>query len=174
MITVQKRQYLDALPNKTIGEYAVALEDGHIYQYTENGWGPIQVQGDGLSVSLYDINQNIFAQLQPMNDENLRQVHSQIFKFLGDTMQDYDNDYWALICWQRHYITIFHNDSKLKFEEDSEEISDVLMDILESLGDIKDVTDNGNGALEIWITSNEGTHCYLFFNYKNGVVEGVA
>ena len=177
MITVPNKTILDMLPNTPADkEYALIQDEAKMYQYIaeDKEWKPVVIEGDGLKLSLYDINQNIFAQLEPMTDEALRQVHSQVYKFLGDTMQNVDNDYWALICWNRHYITIFHNNNNLKSNKNSEELSDVFMEIIEELGDVKDVTENDHGALEIWITDEQGTECYLFFNYKNGVVEGIA
>ncbi len=179
MITVKTKQILEALPNiPAEGEYACVTEEGRVYTYTNKKWEPVKIKqkGKGLQVSLYDINQNIFSQLKPMTDENLRQVHAQVFKFLGDTMKNPDNDYWALICWKRNYITIFHHDDSLKQKNESEEISDVFMEIIENLGDVKDVSETSSGdALEIWITDkNNETECYLFFNYKDGVVEGIA
>lgn len=57
MISVEKRKYLDVLPNKTYGEYALVLEEGKLYQYKEtNEWEPVKIEGEGLSVSLYEIN----------------------------------------------------------------------------------------------------------------------
>lgn len=179
MITVPSFKILEMLPNQpSEGEYALDESEGKIYKYENKKWNPANIGKGNFKVSLQDINKGIFAQLTPMTDEKLRDVHSQVYKFLGDTMKDCDNDYWALICWERKYITIFHNDSNLKSKKDCEELSDVFMEIIEYLGDIKDVSDNGHDALEIWITEknkeNPETYCYLFFNYKNGVVEGVA
>lgn len=176
MITVPTKMILDMLPNAPCDkEYAIVKEESKLYQYngSEKQWNPVEISGDGIKLTLYDINKSIFEQLEPMSDESLRQVHSQVYKFLGDTMKDEKNDYWALICWNKSYITIFHH-----MPEGQEEISDVFMDIIESLGEVKDVSDNGHGALEIWITDKSHgeptTDCYLFFNYKDGVVEGIA
>lgn len=172
MITVPTKKILDVLPNTPLDkEYALVENEKRIYQYIaeKESWEPIRIESDGLKVSLYDINKNIFAQLDPLTDDGLRQAHSTVYKFLGDSMEDEVNDYWALICWERQYVTIFHHS---KFGE--EELSDVFMEIIENLGDVKDVYDNGNGALEIWITNEIDTYCYLFFNYKVGVVEGIA
>ena len=172
MVTVEKRNYLDALPNKSAGEYAVVKEEGIVYQYhiETDSWEPIKLNGEGLQVSLLEINRNIFDQLQPMSDEKLREVHSDVFKFLGETMNpSLKDNYWALMCWDRHYTTIFKTNP-----ESDEELSDIFMEIIESLGDVKDISDNGGGALEIWITDEKGTVCYLFFNYNEGIVEGVA
>ena len=178
MITVPNRKVLDVLPNKPAqGEYAIVQDEGKIYTFDKNTWTPVNIQSQegGLQVSLYDINQNIFAQLKPMTDEALRQVHAQVFKFLGDSMQNEFDDYWALVCWKRKYITIFHHNAELKHAKDSEELSDIFMEIIENLGDVKDVSEvDGQQALEIWITDDEGTECYVLFNYAAGIVEGIA
>lgn len=173
MITVEKKNYLDALPNKTIGEYALVTDEGRVYQYTEKDtWESMTISGEGLSVSLYDINQNVFAQLQPMNDENLRMAHSEIYRFLGEDFSALNEqmNYWALICWPKHYVTIFHHN-----QNSDEELSDIIMEVLEGLGQIKDITvSEDNKHVEIWITDEESTECYVLFYYSNGVVEGVA
>lgn len=170
MITVPNKAVLEMLPNTPADkEYAFVQDESKMYQYVDKEWQQVSISGEGLQMSLYDINKNIFSQLDEMTDEKLRDVHSEVYKFLGDTMQDGTNDYWALVCWERRYITIFHHSS-----DGPEEISDVFMEIIEELGAVKDVSDNGQGALEIWITDENDTYCYLFFNYKAGVVEGVA
>ena len=170
MITVPNFKVLEMLPNTPADkEYALVQDEAKMYQYVEKEWKPVKIEGEGLQMSLYDINQNIFAQLDPMTDEALRNVHAEVFKFLGDTMKDGNNDYWALMCWNRHYCTIFHHDDNQK-----EELSDIFMEIIEGLGDVKDVSSNNQGAMEIWVTDDKSTECYLFFNYKDGVVEGVA
>lgn len=173
MITVEKSNYLDALPNKTIGEYAVVTEEGLVYRYSEEGkWVPVKLEGEGLQISLYDINQNIFAQLEPMNDENLRLAHSEIYRFLGEDFNAHmeDFNYWALICWPKKYITIFHHN-----QYSEEELSDIIMEVIENLGQVKDITvSEDNSHVEIWITDEESTECYVLFYYSNGVVEGVA
>ena len=177
MITVPNKTILDMLPNTPADkEYALVQDEAKMYQYIaeDKEWKPVVIEGEGLHMSLYDINQNIFAQLDPMSDEALRQVHAQVFKFLGDTMEDVNNNYWALICWERNYVTIFRDNNDLRYTPEGEEISDVFMEIIEGLGDVKDVSENGQGALEIWITDDTGTYCYLFFNYNNGIVEGIA
>ena len=60
MVTVEKRNYLDALPNKSAGEYAVVKEEGIVYQYhiETDSWEPIKLNGEGLQVSLLEINRN--------------------------------------------------------------------------------------------------------------------
>ena len=81
-----------------------------------------------------------------------------------------EHNYWALICWDRRYITIFHHD-----DYSNEELSDIFMEVIENLGEIKDITVNEDTwTAEIWITNNEGTYCYIFFDYKQGIIDGVA
>lgn len=175
MINVPNKKILDILPNTPADkEYALVKDEGKMYQYSaaNQAWAPVKIEGDGLKITLYEINQNIFAQLEPMTDEALRYAHAEIYKFLGEDFNhsDIEHNYWALICWPKHYITIFHHD-----EKSDEELSDIIMEILEDLGQIKDVTVSEDGKhVEIWITDDESTECYVLFYYSNGVVEGIS
>lgn len=170
MITVPNFKILDMLPNKPADKEYALIEDEHkLYQYIEEKWQPVDTKGAGIKFSLYDINKTVFEQLEPMSDEALLNAKAEVFKFLGETMVDEENDYWALICWERRYITIFHHTPG-----EEEELTDVFMEIIESLGDVKDITNNEDGSIEVWITDEKDTYCYVFFNYKLGVVEGIA
>ena len=57
MITVSSYDILTKLPIHNEGELALVKEENKIYQYNE-GWKPIKIEGNGLQLSLYEINQN--------------------------------------------------------------------------------------------------------------------
>lgn len=174
MITVKTKKILDTIPYRTNmeNEYALVEEDKKMYQYKESKWEPVKFDGGEFSITLADLNASIFAQLAPMTDEQLRNAQSAIYRMLGATLDvdQPERNYWALICWDRRYITIFHHD-----DYSDEELSDIFMEVIENLGEIKDITVNEDTwTAEIWITNDEGTYCYVFFDYKQGVINGVA
>lgn len=174
MITVKTKKILDTIPYRINmeNEYALVEEDKKMYQYKEGKWELVKFDGGEFSITLADLNASIFAQLAPMTDEQLRNAQSAIYRMLGATLDvdQPERNYWALICWDRHYITIFHND-----DDNSEELSDIFMEVIENLGEVKDITvDEDTWTAEIWITNDEGTYCYVFFDYKQGVIDGVA
>ena len=174
MITVKTKKILDTIPYRMNmeNEYALVEEDKKMYQYKEGKWEPVKFDGGEFSITLADLNASIFAQLAPMTDEQLRNAQSAIYHMLGATLDvdQPERNYWALICWGRRYITIFHND-----DDNSEELSDIFMEVIENLGEVKDITVNEDTwTAEIWITNDEGTYCYVFFDYKQGVIDGVA
>lgn len=174
MITVKTKKILDTIPYRMNmeNEYALVEDDKKMYQYKEGKWEPVKFDGGEFSITLADLNASIFAQLAPMTDEQLRNAQSAIYRMLGATLDadQPERNYWALICWDRRYITIFHHD-----DYSNEELSDIFMEVIENLGEIKDITINEDTwTAEIWITNDEGTYCYVFFDYKQGIIDGVA
>lgn len=174
MLSVKTKDILDMLPTRmeTENEYALVEEDKKMYQYKNGQWEPVKFNGGKFSMTLKELNASIFEQLEPMTPERLDRAQSEVFQFLGATMNwdKPERNYWALICWDKHYITIFHND-----ETNDESLSDIFMEILEGLGQIKDITVNEDSqSIEVWITDESGTYCYVFFDYTAGVVEGAA
>ncbi len=167
MITVSSYDILTKLPIHNEGELALVKEENKIYQYND-GWKPIKIEGNGLQLSLYEINQNIFAQLDPMSEEDLTAKRRELIKF---TNQDrfYKAKYFSLMCLDRRYVTIFSM-SELTMPK-REFLIEELMSLVNELGKIKDITINDD-HVEIWITDVEdNTDCYLFFDYTNGVIE---
>lgn len=169
MITVSTYDILTKLPIHNDGELALVKEEGKIYHYVAyTGWEPIKIEGNGLQLSLYEINQNIFAQLDPMPEEDLELKRHELIKF---TNQDffYNAKYFSLMCLERHYVTIFSM-SELTIPK-REFLIEELFSLVRELGSIKDISINGD-HVEIWITDVEdNTNCYMFFDYTNGVIE---
>lgn len=169
MLTVSTYDILTKLPIHNDGELALVEEERKIYHYvTDSGWEPIKIEGNGLQLSLYEINQNIFAQLDPMPEEDLDIKRRELIKF---TNQDcfYNAKYFSLMCLDRRYVTIFSM-SELTIPK-REFLIDELFSLMRELGSIKDIA-IVNDHVEIWITDVEdNTDCYLFFNYTNGVIE---
>lgn len=59
MITVPNKTILEMLPNTPADkEYALVQDEAKMYQYiaAEQEWKPVVIEGEGLHMSLYDIN----------------------------------------------------------------------------------------------------------------------
>lgn len=57
---VPSLQVLYTLQNHIEGETIYCEEDSKLYVWQEDtGWTPIKVEGNGISMNLYDINKNI-------------------------------------------------------------------------------------------------------------------
>lgn len=167
MITVQNKSILDKIVNKIENELASVIDENKIYVFKEGEWQPLTLNGEGLTVSLYDINANVFSQLSPLKEEDLEDSKVFLRNFLKQNC-DSGNDYFALICFKQNYCTIFHNTPA--YEED---YIDVLFEILEGLGEIKSIDVTDYFSVEIWITlpEDKGTDCFVFFPYYSGIVE---
>lgn len=131
-------------------------------------------------VSMYELNQNIVAQMKNLTSTEIKKRMKLIRSWLY-----HDSDiYYALICWDFHYITLFHcpNDN---YDEQIQQ----MQEILTSLGTIKAIDPHHMGhamdmhhiedniedvdAFEIWIqlADEDVPKMFMLFPYGGGVVE---
>lgn len=110
MLNIKTKKILDALPYRENmeNEYALVEEDKKMYQCKNGSWEPVKLDSGEFTITLADLNSSIFAQLKPMTDEQLRKAQTDIYRMFGATMDPGmpEQNYWALICWERRYITI--------------------------------------------------------------------
>lgn len=114
--------------------------------------------------SLYDINKQIIGQDKILDQYELQRKVDE----LADIM--IDSKYFALICNERHYYTVFNCK-----EASTSNISRNVYDILTSLGDVCDIIPSSSNELtfEVWIKdymTNE-VNMYFMTNWDEGVIE---
>lgn len=163
MINVKTLDELQTIFNPEENEYAIVEEENGVYQYVNNEWNPVKVSGDGLKMTLADLNQSIMASLPPLDERALAKGKKKIVKFINNF---YDK-YYAFISFEHHYITLFH----AKDDTSIAEMANEIFDVIQNVGEVKDISNNGHGAIEVWITDGDRTNCFLLFPYTHGVVE---
>lgn len=169
MITVKNKAILDTLHFSVEDEYALVEDEKKLYQFHNGQWEVANIANGEFTLTLAELNASVFEQLSAFTENQLKDALSVLFQYFGETLCL--GDYWALICWDKKYITILHNDET----KSNECLNDIVIEIVTNLGDVKDITLNKNtNAVEIWVTEKTGTYCYILFNYTNGIVEGVA
>lgn len=114
--------------------------------------------------SLYDINKQIIGQDKILDQYELQRKVDE----LADIM--IDSKYFALICNEKHYYTVFNCK-----ETSTSNISRNVYDILTSLGDVCDIIPSSSNELtfEVWIKdyiTNE-VNMYFMTNWDEGVIE---
>ena len=164
MITVKTLDLLKALPNPEENEYGIVEDEKKVYQYVNNEWQPIKVEGKGLEMTLFDLNQSLMNSLPVLDEEGIKKAEKTIYKFINRNRYSH---YFALISFEAHYVTLFHRTNLFSKETASE----IIKFVQEEIGEIKDVSNNGHNAIEIWNTKDGISNCYLLFNYDLGVVE---
>lgn len=166
MIIVQTRADLDKLPRCNEGDVATVKDTQEVYFY-KDGWQLISVQGvgDGISVSLYDLNKTVIPQFPPLSEEDI----NKIFKLFNTFHQEQKNDFYMLYGKEISYFTVF---SCMAGLDTTEDFATVVLDCLRSVGSMRlaDWTEDKT-AIEIWVVDeNNVATCLYLFPYDLGVV----
>ena len=131
-------------------------------------------------MSLYELNQNIIAQMKDLTPTEIKKRMKTVRSWLYHGTAKY----YALICWDYNYVTIFHfpNDN---YDDQIQEITDILV----ALGPIRAIDPLSGGytvdthhiddeidnvdAFEIWIKyrEDEDPKLFMLFPYDGGIVE---
>ncbi len=166
-IQVLNYNSLQAVQNHELGEIAKVMDVDKYYIYTEKGWTEFNVEGEGINVSLYDMNKQIVSQLPALNEEGIKEAKQIIRDYVYS--EQHEDDYYMLLCHELKYFTVFANDIECSREE---VIENVIIDCLNSVGEIKSIEPTEDKeAIEIWITEPEGgTYVMYFFDYGRGIV----
>lgn len=145
------------------GQVVYCEEDNKVYR-----WDPIeawkeQTMDGNITMSAYDINQQIIGQLSAMNEEILQEKK----ELIGNFCDKMKNEYYMLLCRDINYYTLFRLDLKLA----DEPVGEAVIDCAKNIGVIKaiDLTEDG-GAIELWMTYADETYVAYFFPYDAGVV----
>ena len=113
----------------------------------------------------YELNQQVMSQMKPLSEEEI----SSRLEIVEEFFKNIKNEYLMLLCNELNYYTVFKTNSQDETAYNT--FSDAVLDILNDLGEIKDIYNNDNGAIEIWSTHQDGTsHCYHLFGYDAGIV----
>ena len=130
-----------------------------------------------LGTSLYDMNKSLIEkQIPDLTDEEMQNKKTLIIDFINNT----GNQYYMLLCNDRKDYTIFRreineNDDFLDNIEapDRDRLWNVLVDeCLPNRGRTKSIelTENQD-AVEIWISIEGESYCYMFFPYDTAIIE---
>lgn len=145
----------------------------YYYNTTDKTWSKIEsatdnikTQFDGnLSMSLYELNQNIISQLPPYGAEKLEALKMNITNW--DTKKNTSVKYYMLLNNEKHYYTVLHYNSA---HGDFANLGDSVVYLLQEIGYAIVEEDQKNDHYEIWVKKDNETLCYLLFPYDQGVV----
>ena len=153
------------LPRPSNGQVAYAKDTGEVYIYND-GWtvlgtNDIKIEGEGLKMSLYDLNQNIIGQLPDITD------FTDKVALINEFQSNTNNKYYMLYSKDISYFTIMVIE---KYGE-MDSLGSAVIECLSNLGAVKsiDYTENRD-AIEIWVNHNGEIICAYFFPYDNGIL----
>lgn len=143
------------------------IDETNTMKVFHNGkWCDPKLTGGSTTMTTFEINQQIMAQMPPMSDE-ATEIAVQL---IDDFVSQSNENFYMFLCKNQSYYTIFHKINKSN--QEFTYLSEALFACCENIGEIKAIDANEYGAIEVWITlSPEVTDCYLLFPYESGVVE---
>lgn len=164
--TVANLSALYALQNHIEGEYVYCEEDSKVYIWQEDtGWCPIDFEGKGITMNLYELNKSIVNQLPVMTNSDIA-AKIDMFEELHKTTA---NDNYMLLCKEYDYYTIFESDCMLNMPS----FGAAVCEIVSHIGDVYSIEFTANNTgIEIWIkpTGEESALVFYLFPYDAGVV----
>ena len=118
-------------------------------------------------MTIYEINKQLMAKEQPLDDEKLLEKKELIAKYAKD------HGYYMLLCNDLRYYTIFDKHCECQIDN-KPEIANEVIECLRELGEIYAIEpDEENGTIEIWIRQEEEMYAVYFFDYTGGVIQCV-
>lgn len=160
---VSLQEYMKKVNNFSKGEIIYLTKDNKCVMYDGEDFVEItdkaEFKGEGLSMSLYELNKSIIAQLptKPTYSEQGedRKLINKFFNSIGRTS-------YMLLCKDISYYTIFtYEGNKMA---NYETLGAAVLDCLQNVGQFvcADITEDGN-AVEIWVRTEDDNICmYLF------------
>ena len=160
---VSLQEYMKKVNNFSEGEIIYLTQDNKCVMYDGKDFveiqGKTEFKGEGLSMSLYELNKSIIAQLptKPTYAEQGedRKLINKFFNSIGRTS-------YMLLCKDISYYTIFtYEGNKMA---NYETLGAAVLDCLQDVGQFvcADITEDGN-AVEIWVRTEDDNICmYLF------------
>lgn len=152
------------LPRPHEGQIAHAIDTNKTYIYN-NGWQLLEaakLKGQGLNMSLYDLNKSIISQLNILTD------FTDAIALINEFTEETNNKYYMLYAKDISYFTIFHIEKYGEFIN----LGDGTIECLRNIGDVKSIDyTEAKDAIEIWIQrENNEPICAYLFPYDNGIV----
>lgn len=120
-----------------------------------------------VSMSLYEINQNIISQLTPYSEEQLSALEDKINDWRINNHSE--NLYFMLLCNDCHYYTILNKVAPIGLT-DFRDLGEAITQLAEESGYQIMSDDEREDRFEIWLKNEGGTYDFILFPYDKGVV----
>lgn len=153
------------LPRPHLGQVAIAKDTNEIYVYMDNGWqimsDQVKMEGEGLKMSLYELNRSIMEQLPTMTD------FDKAIEIMNAYKEYTKNQYYMLYGKDLSYFTMFN----VQEQGECDSLGHGVIECLANVGEVRaiDLTEAGD-AIEIWVVVDGNATCLYLFPYDTGVV----
>lgn len=164
-------KYLSTINNFHKGEVVYLSDDEKFVMYDGEKFidipEKVQMTGEGLSMSMYELNKTIMSQLP------VKETYADLSEernLINDFHKKNGCRFYMLLCKDISYYTVFENE-KIKVS-DFGTLGHAVLECAQDVGKIisADLTED-QGAIEIWVrTLEEDNLCMYLFNCEGLVV----
>lgn len=146
------------------GDVALIEETNQVFIYHNNEWTIFKLKPteSNVKLTMYDLNKQIMEQVPELSQKEKNDAHKIINTFAASQHQKH----FMLLSLAARYFTIFEQSKQYEFGS----LAAAVFACCEPIGIIKSVSLNDQGAVEIWITDEDRTECYVLFGYDEGMV----
>ena len=163
--TVKNFKQLFALPRKEEGDIIYCEEEKRAYTYKDGVWEPCTISGEGLSLSLYDLNAQAMESLPTASEEFLNEMAEHINTYALDSQ----NIFFMLMCKEQSYYTVLKH--TISPSNEFSTLGEAVITLAKELGEIKDIYLNEDKTdFDIWVKVEDTMWCLHLFAYDIGVV----
>lgn len=164
----KNQKQLDSYPVARFenGEMVFLTEEKEYKIYDNGEWKDLPkatLEGDGVSMSLYDLNKSIISQLPKLEDLTIKVA------LINDFDKFIESEYYMLLCRDISYYTIFNH--FINSDNEFSNLGEAVLTCAQELGDLISVELTADkGAIEIWVKTDEDCLCMYLFNCANLIV----
>ena len=144
------------------GQTVWCSDEDCVYRFDAiEGWQkvPDDETETAINMNVYEMNCQIISQLSPLTDDEQHEKSKIITQLIDETR----NRFYMLLCRDINYYTVL-----MRIPEAEEMMEEVVIDCAKYVGDIKAI-EMADGAVEIWVSNDEGTYAMYLFPYDGGV-----
>lgn len=161
---------MNCLQNHPEDEVVYVTNEQKYFIWNDNKYEEYHFKTSGVDINLYELNQQIVSQLEPLNQEQLFSTEN--ICTLDAFQIKTDNKYYMFLCNELKSYTIFTKSCKCK-NQAVHSFSVEVLDLIAEYGSVYAIglTDD-KAAIEVWIKSeaDDKPHAYYLFPYDAGVI----
>lgn len=116
-------------------------------------------------MDLYEVNKQAYNQLPAMSNKDMAIAHKKLLTWLKERREF---NYFMMLNHELRYFTLYTYGKDMPVPV---HLASTIMEIVQTLGELKGIEITDHGMVEFWIVKNNECHMYALFPYDQGVIE---
>lgn len=132
------------------------------FKYQDGEYKECKLEGQVVSMTLYDLNSSIISQLDPITD------FTDSIELINSWAGKEPDEYFMLLNRDTSYYTLFK--AKTKKHLEFENLGEAVIACLKEISCLRSIS-LAEGAIELWADFEDDLRCFYLFPYDKGIVE---